>query len=362
MKKNILLLFSIVLFFTVSAQNFTGQWKGVFLDKSTSFVGWGGDRCDYILDLECRGKHVSGFSYTYFTDGGKKYYTICKLEGFIDRKQKYIEVKETERTKTNVPDNIRNCFQVHKLTYFKDADTETIEGEWDPAPNQGGDCGYGTTVLTRRTLTKSLPGFNSSSSKTDLKKISPATKKSPPLADKTKIKTTPSTVKTSPKPKPNQKLTAVPDKSLVKKEAQVVKPDLPVVKTSPEKITAPTGKFEKRNNTVLKTIEVVNKTVKVDLYDNGEIDGDSVSLFYNGKLLLSNKKLSEKPITFNLSVEDDDVNELIMYADNLGTIPPNTALMVVTDGPKRYEVRITSDLQKSGVINFIHKPAVAAGN
>jgi tryptophan synthase alpha chain len=44
-----------------------------------------------------------------------------------------------------------------------------------------------------------------------------------------------------------------------------------------------------------------------------------------------------------------DVNELVMYAENLGSIPPNTALMIVTDGPNRYEVRITSDLEKSGV-------------
>ena len=51
-----------------------------------------------------------------------------------------------------------------------------------------------------------------------------------------------------------------------------------------------------------------------------------------------------------------DVNELVMYADNLGSIPPNTALMVVTDGDSRYEVRISSDLQRSGVIRFIHKP------
>ena len=45
-----------------------------------------------------------------------------------------------------------------------------------------------------------------------------------------------------------------------------------------------------------------------------------------------------------------------MYADNLGSIPPNTALMVVTDGGNRYEVRISSDLQKSGLIRFVHKP------
>ena len=45
-----------------------------------------------------------------------------------------------------------------------------------------------------------------------------------------------------------------------------------------------------------------------------------------------------------------------MYAENLGEIPPNTALMVVTDGENRYEVRISSDLEKSGVIRFVYKP------
>jgi len=101
---------------------------------------------------------------------------------------------------------------------------------------------------------------------------------------------------------------------------------------------------------------VENVSVKVSLYDNGEIDGDSVSLFYNGKLLLSHQRLSDKPITLTINVDKDKtVNELVMYAENLGSIPPNTALMVVYDGPNRYEIRITSDLQKSGAIRFVHK-------
>jgi hypothetical protein len=44
-----------------------------------------------------------------------------------------------------------------------------------------------------------------------------------------------------------------------------------------------------------------------------------------------------------------------MYADNLGAIPPNTALMIVTDGTKRYEVRIESDTEKSGSVVFTHE-------
>ena len=131
----------------------------------------------------------------------------------------------------------------------------------------------------------------------------------------------------------------------------------PVQKNTRDKIICPPPNFDKRNNNLIKTIEVENAVVKVDLYDNGEIDGDSISLFYNGKLLISHKRLSEKPITLNIKVDkDNSMNELVMYAENLGTIPPNTALMVVTDGSKRYEVRITSDLRKSGTIHFALKP------
>ena len=100
-----------------------------------------------------------------------------------------------------------------------------------------------------------------------------------------------------------------------------------------------------------------NATFTVDLYDNGEIDGDSISLFFNGRLVLSHKRLGDRAISLKLNVDESkDVNELIMYAENLGSIPPNTALMVVYDGDKRYETRISSDLQKSGVIRFIHIP------
>ena len=107
---------------------------------------------------------------------------------------------------------------------------------------------------------------------------------------------------------------------------------------------------------MLKKIEVNSKTIKVDLYDNGEIDGDSISLFFNGKLLLSNKRLTDKAISLTLNLDDNlETNDLVMYAENLGTIPPNSALMVVTDGPNRYEIRIISDLKRSGEIQFVRK-------
>jgi hypothetical protein len=347
MKKKLLLVsLSLLISYFTPAQDFTGQWKGTFLDKSSSFSGWGGDRCDYVLELEVNGKKVTGYSYTYFTDGGKRYYTICSLSGFINKPEKYIEIREIVRTKTNVPNTIRNCFQVHKLTYYKQEDSEVLEGSWIPAPDQVGDCGFGTTSLQRRVLKKNYSLYNPVARKAP---VNAAKKKIPYLGDKKKS-TNPVAI----------------NKNKSREKEQVLKPknefiQEPVDTTDPkkiiqDKIIAPIPIFEKRNNTIIKTIEVENVSVKVDLYDNGEIDGDSISLFYNGKLLLSHKRLSAKPITLYINVDNDkSVNELDMYAENLGSIPPNTALMVVTDGSHRYEVRITSDLKKSGAIRFIHK-------
>ena len=343
------LLFALF-FNSTMAQQFTGQWKGEFVDNSTSFVGWGGDRCEYVLELETKGTKVTGYSYTYFSDGGKRYYTICRLEGTVKPQSKYVEVTEVERTKTNVPTTIRNCFQVHRLTFFKAGSEEKLEGNWVPAPNQQGECGFGTTSLSRRVLNQAIPKYNNATARNG----SPKTNKLPDLRDKNKIEKPVAIAPAIKKPVvsvPVAKNTIVEKQNIEASPAPLIKKDQVI----PEQV--PDNNLEKRNNSLIKTIELENQTFKVDLYDNGDIDGDSISLIYNGRILLSHKRLTDKPITLSLNADNDNsVNELVMYAENLGEIPPNTALMIVTDGNNRYEVRITSDLQKSGTIKFIHKP------
>jgi len=351
MKKIVQIIAAIFITTITFAQEFKGQWKGQFTDNSTTFMGWGGERCDYVLELETTGNIVTGYSYTYFNDGGKRYYTICRLKGKLNKENGYVEVTETERTKTNVPNHIRNCFQIHKLTYFKDGDEQKLEGSWIPAPNQEGDCGYGTTVLSRRVLKRNTPLFNNATARNNKQEKKPEIKPKTNFTDKNKI--TPPSVTNNTKSAAESSLVKV--KPPVKAEPKLQTPVAPKINADIK--PRPDLNFEKRNNTLIKTIEIENETFKVDLYDNGDIDGDTISLFFNGKLLLSHKRLSDKALSLTLNAEEaKDVNELVMYAENLGEIPPNTALMVVTDGLKRYEVRIASDLEKSGVIRFIHKP------
>ena len=359
MRKLITLLVLTAFTFYCKAQNFQGQWKGSFIDKSTSMGSWSGDKCDYVLDLEVNGKNVTGYSYTYFSNGGNKYYTICRLEGTADKKKKFVEITEISRTKTNIPVNISNSFQVHKLTWRKEGENEILEGTWFPAAGQDTkNTGYGVTVLSKRQLSeisalakkinaKKDPA--SSPEKTNITALKPKT------APTTSIKNIEKPTTTIPVKTPLTTAFTKPitKKSVIeKKEEKKIEPLSSVKISPPEEKIIPLG-FEKRSSAILRTVTVENSTVKIELYDNGEVDGDSISLFYNNKILLAHKRLSETPILLEIPVSNDEENELVMYADNLGTLPPNTALMIVTDGKKRYEVRITSDLKKSGTIRFI---------
>lgn len=101
-------------------------------------------------------------------------------------------------------------------------------------------------------------------------------------------------------------------------------------------------------------VPVRQDSVKVELYDNGEIDGDSVSLFLNDELILTHLKLLAQPKTLWLHLDKSlPVNKLVLFAENLGTLPPNTALMEVTVKGKRYSIFLSTDFKKNAMVEFI---------
>ena len=111
--------------------------------------------------------------------------------------------------------------------------------------------------------------------------------------------------------------------------------------------------IEKRNNDLIKEFTVDHDSISVTLYDNGDIDGDSITLIYNDKILTTHQRLTDKPLTYWIKIAPGNQrNELQMYAENLGSIPPNTALMIIYDGNKRYEVNIKSTEKTNGSVSF----------
>ena len=160
------------------------------------------------------------------------------------------------------------------------------------------------------------------------------------------------------KPAP-KKETPVPVKRQLQ-TSQVGKPQTdttvratPEVKQKPPVFTAPPPVIATRANPVIKTIETEPGEITFKLYDNGIVDGDTVTVYHNNMLLISHARLSEKPITFSIAVDAAHPHhELVMVADNLGSIPPNTSLMVVTAGARRYEIFISSTEQKNAKVIF----------
>jgi hypothetical protein len=112
------------------------------------------------------------------------------------------------------------------------------------------------------------------------------------------------------------------------------------------------GNIRSRKVELNKTLYFDTSLIKVELYDNGLIDGDTVSIFLNSELILSKKRLTDKPIMIDIPVTPGKDYEMVMYAENLGAIPPNTALMVVRSGKIKYEVFLSSTEQKSAAVKF----------
>lgn len=112
--------------------------------------------------------------------------------------------------------------------------------------------------------------------------------------------------------------------------------------------------FNKRAFDIGAVTDVDADSLKISLYDNGEVDNDTISLFYNRKLVARKQMLSDKPLTYTLAL-DTTINEIAMFAENLGKLPPNTALAVIYAGEQRFELSMSSTFSKNATIRFRRK-------
>jgi hypothetical protein len=114
-----------------------------------------------------------------------------------------------------------------------------------------------------------------------------------------------------------------------------------------------------RKTDVQKVIELTPEetdSIKCAIYDNGEIDNDTASVWFNDSLIVNRQRLSQVPFEFYISVDPSrPLQKLKLIADNLGSIPPNTALLVITTRSNRYMVTLSSDYSRTGSVEFFMK-------
>jgi hypothetical protein len=120
-----------------------------------------------------------------------------------------------------------------------------------------------------------------------------------------------------------------------------------------KKVVAPSVLSSYRNRDVdtQLVVETITDTVLVTLIDNGTIDGDTISLIVNGKVAHGNIGINANLKHFWIGMVKGQRNQIIMYAENLGKMPPNTALMRIYHSGKTEWIYASSDYNKSfGVI------------
>ena len=121
-------------------------------------------------------------------------------------------------------------------------------------------------------------------------------------------------------------------------------------------VMAKSAVIEGRKSEFSQVVNFKADSLELSLYDNGEIDGDTVSVFMNGEVLMASQGLKASAIKKTIYItKANEEFTLVMFAENLGKYPPNTGLLVVHDGDDVYNLRFSSDLQKSAGIVFRRK-------
>ncbi|TCZ70488.1 hypothetical protein [Flaviaesturariibacter aridisoli] len=125
----------------------------------------------------------------------------------------------------------------------------------------------------------------------------------------------------------------------------------PAAKAEPPRPLA----FTERQVQTIQNVTLRADSVEIALYDNGLVDGDSVSVYLNGQPLVQHVRLSEHAFRYTVRLKPGVVNELSLMAENLGSLPPNTGLLVLQSGSARYQVYFSADLKTNARI-LIQKP------
>ena len=340
----------LLLTFTLKAQNLTGIWRGYFITESY-------EQYKFELQIEQKNNSISGVSYSYLST---VFYGKATLTGIFNPTAKNALIQEIKTVELRMSKGSSACTMKCNFSYIQSGNEEFLEGDFNSffeksdtlrGVKRGDDCGGGTIYLRKvatsdfyiepflRNYVKNVPS-PTQPSKTNTNP--PATIKKPPITVKNsnQAKQNPNTSK-SVRNIPPQKIES-PDQS--------VTPDVRKIEQTP--VTIPPD-LSSRTNELVKSLTIDNPNVTIKIYDNGEIDDDTVSVYIDKKIILSKQRLSESPLIIKMKMdEDNSEHELVLVADNLGRIPPNTSLMIVEAGEKRYDVRITSTEQKNAVIRF----------
>jgi hypothetical protein len=375
---------------SLCAQGLEGKWKGYFSPNNSQFSKV------YSYEMDITQGPNEQLTISTFTKLSNEFSAHAYATGRLDKTTLLVHIEEQGFLDLNIQENYAPCLMNNFMVYKNLRGHEIIEGTYTSYNKKTGkDCGGGKLYLEKEIPIQKLIASEKAAKKTIAEKPNELVVKQNIPVTKTTINTTQLAKKSSaevPKSaKPNNNTNKenpvviaknTPIKNVSEnlnsaiKNAQVnsVKEE-PVMEESflnePEdleteiRIKQGNG-FQTipwvlvgRENKLAKKITTSSKQFSIDLYDNGTIDNDTIIVYDNKKLLVSKKRLSYKAIHLEFSLSEImNEHEIIIVAHNMGTVPPNTALLVLKDGITRQELFITSTNKTNAkiIISYVPPP------
>lgn len=361
-----------ILYFSLSSfsQDITGIWRGNFFSEG------GGGQYRIEVQLELKGNTVSGVTYSYHTTD---FYGKAIMTGNYNKAADKVLFEEIKTVEVKMSGLSSVCIMKYNMVYSKSGKEEFLEGTYSSVFEKNGyggkkgqDCGGGRVYLRKVPNSDFYvePFLRDKQEKTEpsiTKTDSVKPKTNPVIPNKTTTQNPNKNLTVKPKPQKTNTARSTTKNKVSTPITKIKKPEIDSSsKTIPKinegdkqtarlpqvAITKP-AILKSRQNELVNTFVVNDENVLVKLYDNGEIDGDSISVYLDNKIMLSHKLLTASALELKIKMDaENDEHELVMVAENLGRIPPNTSLMIVEAGDQRFTARITSTFQKNAMVRF----------
>ena len=146
-------------------------------------------------------------------------------------------------------------------------------------------------------------------------------------------------------------LPIIPPSNSKKPENIKAKTETSKIKTTPQNTaTLEAIPYNQRQQKIIQTLDVASDSLVLSFYDNGVVDGDIISVYLNDQNILSNLRLKEAAAKKTIHLPNNSSYTLLLVAENLGSLPPNTGLVIVQDGDKKYQINFSANLQTNAAI------------
>lgn len=307
--KNILCLLISFVSFSCFAQHISGLYSGTLVNDSTKKVQ------RYELALSEYKDKITGYSYTTFVVNDTFYYSIKRVKG--EKKNGQLVVEDVKMLANNFPESpAKGVHQINTIPLPAQDTLTSVDGIWTTTKTKVYYSLSGSVAMKRDNDSSHSALL---SHLTELRVISPQ----------------PQAIAVANKPqtnKSNNQPTAIS--------------------------TAPTLlPYGQRATRTLQAMEVTTDSLVLSFYDNGVVDGDTISVYLNNEPVLRQQQLTARATRKTIYLPDtvDSTVTLTLVAENLGTLPPNTGLLIIQDGTEKYQVNFSADLQTNAAIVFRKK-------